>query len=190
MELFCPLGIFVIFRGQAEQGYASQQILNFADKLESNYLLCIIVYCEKIPVISTPIQGLTMTNVLISNPQTLHADNTLPAGLVRYKTHLKVENSYCNIAKSLTGIGICYIPLNQIFNWTYINTHTYIFTQADICKSTYLHTLNTGAFEIRSDPCSTHILGISGHRPGYFREASISSIMKVSWTQHCVFHMF
>ena len=47
--------------------------------------------------------------------------------------------------------------------------------------------LRTGAFEIRSDPCSTHILGISGHRPKYFREASISSIMKVSWTKHCVF---
>ena len=45
----------------------------------------------------------------------------------------------------------------------------------------------TGAFEIRLDPCSTLILGISGHRPGYFREASISSIMKVNWTQHCVF---
>ena len=45
----------------------------------------------------------------------------------------------------------------------------------------------TGAFEIRSDSCSTHILGISGHRPGYFREASISSIMKVSWTQNCVY---
>ena len=45
----------------------------------------------------------------------------------------------------------------------------------------------TGGFEIRSDPCSTHIWGISWHGPGYFREASISSIMKVSWTQHCVF---
>ena len=47
--------------------------------------------------------------------------------------------------------------------------------------------LGTGAFEIRSDPCSIHFLGISEHRPGYFREASISSIVKASWTQFCVF---
>ena len=86
------------------------------------------------------------------------------------KLKFSFKQLYCTLLCSKVKVSVYYICQSISVKSLVIED----FVSQNIHQpNVFDHNASTGAFEIRSDQCSTHILGISGHRPGYFREASI-----------------